>query len=106
VLFPEVGNISQCSTGKIWRKHDLKTKIGVIPRKIETGTLPAIVAASPPDGRVEGLNHSGSYQMSIDLSNVQRAAVSLVAALFLSTVLIGSAVAPSEAQAAVVTPVR
>jgi len=45
--------------------------------------------------------------MSIDLSNVQRAAVSLVAALFISTVLVGTAIAPSEAQAAtVVTPVR
>ncbi|WP_281423029.1 hypothetical protein [Sphingomonas colocasiae] len=44
--------------------------------------------------------------MSIDLSNVQRAAVSLVGALFLATVFVGTAVAPSEAQAAVVAPVR
>jgi len=44
--------------------------------------------------------------MSIDLSNVQRAAFSLVGALFLATVFVGAAVAPSEAHAAVVTPVR
>ncbi len=45
--------------------------------------------------------------MSIDLSNVQRAAVSLVGALFLATVFVGTAVVPSEAHATtVVTPVR
>lgn len=44
--------------------------------------------------------------MSIDLSNFQRAAVSLVGALFLATVFVGTAVAPSEAQAAVAAPVR
>lgn len=38
--------------------------------------------------------------MTASFSNVQRAAVSLVGALFLATVFVGTAVVPSEAQAA------
>ena len=45
--------------------------------------------------------------MTLNFSNMQRAAVSLVGALFLATLFVGTAVVPSEAQAAtVVSPVR
>lgn len=43
--------------------------------------------------------------MSISFNNVQRAAVSVVGALFLASVFVGTAVVPAEA-AMVVAPVR